>query len=50
MFPGIFLLYGNVLNGLCTAFAVVMLHLQIFQEGKYMTDIFWQAYYEYYGI
>ena len=50
MYLGIFLLYGNVLNGLCTVFAVVMLHLQILQEKKYMTDIFWQAYCEYYGI
>ena len=25
-------------------------YLQILQEKKYMTDIFWQAYCEYYGI
>ena len=37
MYIGVFLLYANVLTGLCTAFAIVMLHMQILQEEKFMT-------------
>ena len=37
MYIGIFLLYANWISGLCTAFAIVMLHLQILEEEKFMT-------------
>ena len=47
MYIGVFLMYGNVLTGLMTCFAVAMLHLQILQEEKYMTATFGTAYLAY---
>ena len=44
MYLGIFLMYCNLLNGLFTAFVVIMLHLQILQEERYMTMTFGQPY------
>ena len=41
---GILLMYCNVLLAVFTVFAVVMLHLQILQEEKYMTNIFGDEY------
>ena len=37
MYIGVFLLYANWLTGICTVFAIVMLHLQILEEEKFMT-------------
>ena len=47
MYIGVFLLYANVLTGLCTAFAIVMLHMQILQEEKFMADTFGSEYEKY---
>lgn len=40
-------MYFNALTAAFTAFAVVMLHLQILQEEKYMAATFGQEYLEY---
>ena len=45
-FPVVWKCVERPIHGVCRC----VLHLQIFQEEKYMTDIFWQAYCEYYGI
>ena len=34
------LMYCNLLTGMFTVFAIVMLHLQILQEERYLTDAF----------
>ena len=47
MYIGVFLLYGNVLTGLFTVFAVVMLHRQILQEEIYMEATFGEEYRNY---
>lgn len=47
MYLGIFLMYCNWLNGFFTVFAVVMLHLQILQEERYMTMTFGKSYQSY---
>ena len=44
---GVLLMYCNLLTGLFTVFAVVMLHLQILQEERYLTDTFGTEYLEY---
>lgn len=44
MYIGVLLMYCNVLTGIFTAFCVVMLHLQILQEEKYMTATFGKTY------
>ena len=44
---GVLLMYCNLLTGLFTAFAIVMLHLQILQEEKYLTSVFGTEYLEY---
>lgn len=44
---GVLLMYCNLLTGLFTAFAIVMLHLQILQEEKYLTSAFGSEYLEY---
>ena len=44
---GVLLMYCNLLTGLFTVFAVVMLHLQILQEERYLTDTFVTEYLEY---
>ena len=47
MYIGILLTYFNLLNAAFTAFAVVMLHLQILQEEKFMQASFGKAYDDY---
>ena len=47
MYIGVFLMYANVLTGIFTAFAVVMLHLQILQEEHYLVNTFGAPYQEY---
>lgn len=47
MYIGVLLMYFNLLTGLFTVFAVVMLHLQILQEEKYLAVVFGQPYIEY---
>ena len=47
MYLGTFLLLGNWLTGLCSAFAILTLHLQILQEERYLTAAFGDAYREY---
>ena len=44
---GVLLMYCNLLTGLFTVFAIVMLHLQILQEEKYLTSAFGSEYLEY---
>lgn len=41
---GLLLMFFNPLTAITTAFAVVMLHLQILQEEKYMAATFGEAY------
>mgnify|MGYP001086653580 CR=1 FL=1 len=47
MYIGVLLLYCNPLTAAFTAFAIVMLHLQILQEEKYLTATFGKEYEEY---
>lgn len=47
MYIGILLLYFNWILLLFTIWAVVMLHLQIFQEEKYLETVFGEAYLSY---
>ena len=44
---GVLLMFGNLLTGLFTVFAIVMLHLQILQEERYLTASFGEAYWAY---
>ena len=44
---GVLLMYCNLLTGLFTVFAIVMLHMQILQEEKYLTSAFGAEYLEY---
>ena len=44
---GVLLMYCNLLTGMFTAFAIVMLHLQILQEERYLTVMFGSAYLDY---
>lgn len=44
---GVLLMYCNLLTGMFTVFAIVMLHLQIIQEENYLTDAFGAEYLEY---
>lgn len=44
---GVLLMYCNLLTGLFTVFAIVMLHLQILQEERYLTATFGRAYLDY---
>ena len=44
---GVLLMYCNLLTGLFTIFAIVMLHMQILQEEKYLTSVFGTEYLEY---
>ncbi len=41
MYAGLLLMFFNPLTAVFTAFAVIMLHLQILQEEKY-SDTFWR--------
>lgn len=47
MYLGMLLMYCNLLTAFFTAFAVVMLHLQILQEEKYLLNVFGAEYQEY---
>ena len=47
MYIGVLLMYCNPLTGLLTAFAIVMLHLQILQEEKYLESVFGKSYRRY---
>ena len=44
---GVFLMYCNFLTGAFTVFAIVMLHLQILQEERYLTAAFGTEYLAY---
>ena len=44
---GVLLMYCNLLTGMFTVFAIVMLHLQILQEERYLTVMFGSAYLDY---
>ena len=44
---GVLLMYSNLLTGMFTVFAIVMLHLQILQEERYLTVMFGSAYLDY---
>ena len=44
---GVLLMYCNLLTGMFTVFAMVMLHLQILQEEQYLTAVFGEEYREY---
>lgn len=47
MYIGVFLMYANIFTGIFTVFAILMLHLQILQEEKYLTAVFGKEYLEY---
>ena len=47
MYVGILLMYGNLLTFGFSVFAMVMLHLQILQEERYLESAFGSAYIEY---
>lgn len=47
MYIGVLLMYFNPLSAICSVFAVVMLHLQILQEEKYLLEVFGDSYSEY---
>ena len=44
---GVLLMYCNLLTGMFTVFAIVMLHLQILHEEHYLTATFGRAYLDY---
>lgn len=44
---GVLLMYCNLLTGMFTVFAIVMLHLQILQEERYLTAEFGKEYLDY---
>ena len=46
MYTGVLLLYFNPLTLVFSAFAMVMLHLQILQEEKYLAGVFGEEYIE----
>ncbi len=47
MYIGVFLMYVNWFTGITSAFAIIMLHLQILQEEKYLETVFGNEYTEY---
>ena len=47
MYLGTFLLLGNWLTGLCSAFAILTLHLQILQEERFLETAFGEPYRRY---
>lgn len=47
MYVGVLLMYGNLLTLGFSVFAVVMLHLQILQEERYLAGTFGAAYTDY---
>ena len=46
-YVGVLLMYGNLLTLAFSLFAMVMLHLQILQEERYLEETFGAAYREY---
>ena len=44
---GVLLMYCNLLTGMFTVFAIVMLHQQILQEERYLTTVFGTEYLDY---
>ena len=44
---GVLLMFCNLLTGMFTTFAIVMLHLQILQEERYLTAAFGEEYLTY---
>ena len=47
MYIGVLLLYGNLLTFSFSVFAIVMLHLQILQEERFLASTFGEPYREY---
>lgn len=47
VYLGLLLMFFNPLLLLCSLFAAVMLHLQILQEERYLTDVFGNSYLDY---
>lgn len=47
MYVGVFLMYANPLTAVCSLFAIVMLHLQILQEERFLAATFGEAYLAY---
>lgn len=47
VYIGILVAYFNPVNLICTLFAIIMLHLQMLQEEKYMEATFGEQYLEY---
>lgn len=47
MYIGVLLMYCNPLNGAFSVFAIVMLHMQILQEEKYLPTVFGAEYLTY---
>ena len=47
MYVGVLLMYFNPLTAVYSAFAAVMLHMQILQEEKFLTERFGDAYIQY---
>lgn len=47
MYVGVLLMYGNLLTLGFSVFAIVMLHLQVLQEEKYLVNTFGAPYQEY---
>ncbi len=47
MYLGVLFIYFNIFTGICTVFAIVMLHLQILQEEKYLERTFGSEYENY---
>ena len=46
-YVGVLLMYGNLLTLAFSLFAMVMLHLQILQEERYLTNVFGTPYQAY---
>ena len=47
MYVGVLLLYGNLLTLGFSLFAMIMLHLQILQEERFLASTFGEPYWEY---
>lgn len=47
MYIGVLLMYGNLLTLGFSVFAIIMLHMQILQEERYLADTFGAPYQEY---
>ena len=47
MYIGVLMMYCNPLTAVFTLFAIIMLHLQILQEERYLADTFGKPYKEY---